>query len=411
MQKRYHFLFTSTLLVIFFSSSIIASPGIKKKIELGGLFSITGGWNTLGRSSAAAIQLAVEDVNAYFDRIGSSYQVDAIVEDTQLDPKIALTKLQDLSAQNVHIVIGPQSSAEVANIKDFAQQHDILILSQSSTAGSLSIPGDNVFRLCPDDDLEGEAVSALMYDDGIRVIVPIWRDDAGNNGLHDATKKHFEGLGGTVSAGVQYAASTTDFTAAVNDLSTQLTTALSGTPANQVAVYLAGFDEVVSLFQLASVNSTLKSVKWYGSDGVALSNAVLNDSTAADFANLQDYPNPTFGLDAAAEPIWKDVAGRIQAITGFAPDAFALGVYDAVWIAARTAALAKGNVSADFVRNALPEFAGSYFGGTGWTVLNEAGDRRFGNFDYWAIRVVNNNFEWKRVATYNSASKEIIRFP
>src|SRR5438093_13208433 len=156
MRNRFRLLLCSTLLVMivsfFFGSSIFASPGIKKKIELGGLFSITGGWNTLGRSSAAAVQLAVEDVNAYFERIGSPYQVDAIVEDTQLDPKIALAKLQDLAAQNVHIVIGPQSSAEVASIKDFAQQHEILILSQSSTAGSLSIAGDNVFRLCPDDD-------------------------------------------------------------------------------------------------------------------------------------------------------------------------------------------------------------------------------------------------------------------
>jgi len=48
----------------------------------------------------------------------------------------------------------------------------------------------------------------------------------------------------------------------------------SGFDPQQIAVYLAAFDEVVGVFQSAHTNGTLSSTKWYGSDGVALS-AVL----------------------------------------------------------------------------------------------------------------------------------------
>jgi hypothetical protein len=43
-----------------------ASPNIKtKKVVVGGLFSLTGGWSTLGQSSKAVLEIVVEDVNVY----------------------------------------------------------------------------------------------------------------------------------------------------------------------------------------------------------------------------------------------------------------------------------------------------------------------------------------------------------
>ena len=69
-------------------------------------------------------------------------------------------------------------------IKPFADAHNILVISQGSTASSLAVPGDNIFRFCPNDRREAEALVALLQHDGIRAIVPLWRNDAGNNGLH-----------------------------------------------------------------------------------------------------------------------------------------------------------------------------------------------------------------------------------
>ena len=89
-------------------------------------------------------------------------------------------------------VIGPQSSAEVARIKPYADANNILVISQGSTASSLAIPGDNILRFCPNDTREAEALVALLQHDGIRAIVPLWRNDAGNNGLHDSVQIRFQ---------------------------------------------------------------------------------------------------------------------------------------------------------------------------------------------------------------------------
>jgi branched-chain amino acid transport system substrate-binding protein len=89
-----------------------------------------------------------------------------------------LEALKELAQKGVTVVIGPQSSAELALLKPYADAHDILLISQGSTASSLVIAGDNVFRLCPDDTLEAQAIVALMWHDGIGTLTPCWRGDA-----------------------------------------------------------------------------------------------------------------------------------------------------------------------------------------------------------------------------------------
>jgi branched-chain amino acid transport system substrate-binding protein len=57
----------------------------------------------------------------------------------------------------------------------------------------------------------------------------------------------------------------------------------------KAAVYLAAFDEAVELFHAATKDPVLKSVAWYGSDGVALSRALVGDRTAASFAAARGW--------------------------------------------------------------------------------------------------------------------------
>ena len=73
------------------------------------------------------------------------------VYDTKLDPTLALEAIKELDRRGVSVIIGPQSSAEVAMIKPYADRRHILVISQGSTASSLAIPGDNIFRFCPDE--------------------------------------------------------------------------------------------------------------------------------------------------------------------------------------------------------------------------------------------------------------------
>ena len=373
---------------------------ISTELTFGALLDITGDWSSLGESSQKALDMAVRDVNDYLSRIQSRIRVNLIVEDTGGKPLAALGKLEGLVERGVRVLIGPQSSAEVKAIKAYTDENGVLVISQSSTAHSLAIREDSIFRFCPDDISESQLITSLMWEDGVRVLVPIWRDDAGNRGLYVAVKDSFEMLGGTVLDGVSYSPTTKDFSEKLGLLSTKVdeSTARYGTSA--VGVYLAAFNEAASIFNQASLRPTLSHIRWYGANGVTLSNALVNSSQAARFAMASDFVSPIFGLDERARDRWEPVAGQIKALIGRDPDAFTLAAYDALWVAT-LASLAVGDTE-DFValREALVETAHFYFGTTGWTVLNEAGDRKFATYDFWAVKENNGIFRWEQVARY-----------
>ena len=376
-----------------------------REFKIGVLVSLTGSWNSLGQNTVAALQLANEQLQAAAKAEHGGYRFHLFVRDTQLDPAKALAAIEDLDKRGVKIVIGPQSSAEVAMIKPYADAHNILVISQGSTASSLAISGDNIFRFCPNDKREAEAIVALMWHDGIRTIVPLWRDDAGNNGLHDSVKADFEKLGGTVTTGYQYQPATTDFSAATTSVTSQITMLLiAGADPNSVGIYLAAFDEVVDVFHNAANNSTLRSTPWYGSDGVALSAALTGDVNAAAFAASVGYPNPTFGLPDALQSLWQPVANAIEARTGITADAFALSAYDALFVVARALRDA-GNLK-DFAsfKAAFVNTANAYSGVTGSTALDSAGDRLNADFDFWAVRLTNGNYSWARIGAYTNGT-------
>ena len=317
----------------------------------------------------------------------------------------ALAAIKDLDKRGVQIIVGPQTSAEVAMIKPFADAHNILVISQGSTASSRAIAGDNIFRFCPNDKREAAAIVALMQHDGIHAIVPLWRNDAGNNGLHDSVKAAFENIGGTVTSGFQYQPTTTDFSAATASAASQIQSLVTaGADPNSIAIYLAAFDEAVGVFHSAAANSTLSSARWYGSDGVALSAALTGDASASAFAASAYYPNPTFGLDDALQNLWQPVANAIEARTGITPDAFALSAYDALFVVER-ALRVTGNLK-DFAsfKSAFVDAANAYSGVTGSTALDTAGDRLSADFDFWAVRQVNGTFSWVRIGTYTNGT-------
>ena len=374
-------------------------PAIPTEVVFGALLPLTGDLSSLGESSEAALELAVEDVNQYLSSIGSETSVKLIVEDTGTDPAVALEKLKSLAGKGVKLVIGPQSSAEVETVKSYAEENGILLISQSSTAPSLAIPGDNLFRFCPDDTGQAEAMVRLMWVDGIIAVIPIWRGDVWGDDLSEATKGNFEKLGGTVIDGVRYAPTPKDFSAELESLNSKVSQAIAQYGADAVGVNLIAFEEVVAIFTQAQNDTVLSSVKWYGSDATALDKELVNNAQAAQFAVRTGFPNPLYGEEEETE---KDelVKGQIREKIGRIPDAYAVAAYDALWVATQ-AYLATGGINdSDALKKALTQTAESYFGATGWTKLNQVGDREFFDYDFWAVTEDNGTFKWERVARY-----------
>jgi len=382
------------------------APAGSAQLVVGALLSLTGPGRTLGQTSEAALQLAADDLNAQLSGDGSPTRVSVRVEDTGLDPAQALDRLRTLAGEGVRIFVGPQSSSEVAALKPFADSAGVIVLSQGSTASSLSIPDDNVFRLVPDDSHEGQAVVALLAEDGIQTVVPLWREDAGNQGLHDAVASQFQAQGGRVTAGAHYAPGTTDFSAQLQAIKSQISDAVAQNGAGAVAVYLAAFEESAAIFAEASGYPTFSQVRWYGGDGTVQSAAVLADLASAAFAASVSFQAPTYGLGDQLLQQDAGLIGDIQARSGLAPDAFTLAAYDALHVATLTYA-AVGLESIETYRSQLLTLAAAYTGATGPTTLNPAGDRAVGDYEFYQV-CSGTAPAWARVAAYQAAAGTIV---
>ncbi len=370
----------------------------EKTINVVGLFSLTGNWSSLGLTSRAALEVASDDINQYLASKNIKYRLKFIINDTKLDPELAKTFFAQAKREGAKFIIGPQSSAELTALKPLVNDAELLVVSHSSTAGSLAIPDDGIFRYCPPDKIEGAAMANTIYTKGIRGLVTIARDDAGNKGLQTSTGAAFTAKGGQISAITPYSATAPDYASVIALLKAQVT-ALNGTyGSDKVGVYLASFDEGVELFKLAAADAVLSNVKWFGSDGVALSTAFITNAAVADFAIKTAYFAPAFGLPVATEAQWKPIAARIKTKTNLEPDAFALAAYDAAWSIAHALEANNGS-TIDFQRtkSKFIEQSNAYMGITGSTTLDVNGDRAAGSFDYFGIVKEGSNYVWKLV--------------
>jgi ABC-type branched-subunit amino acid transport system substrate-binding protein len=387
-------------------------------ILIGALLSLTGTSSALGESTEASLRLAVDDVNNQLAKSGSSSRVGLIIEDTKTDPNVAREKIKDLASKGIRIVIGPSTGAAVAAVKEYADEHGILIVSSSSTAASLAIPNDNVFRFVPDDSHQSEALAKKMWDEGTRVVIPIWRTDVFGNSHQSLLKEKFETLGGKVVDGIGYDPPVGDFAASLHRinfivweqelkaLTSKVNDAVSQYGADKVGVYIVAYDEIVPIMIQANTHQELQSVRWYGSDGSAQNEGLIKNIEAAEFAVKTNFLNPIYRVEPSDS--FKKLEARIVEEIGRVPRSYAEVAYDEFWVAALTLSNYNGTEQDDItsLREAFINTANLYTGVTGRTELNDAGDRKYAPYDFWAVQPAHNNgtntgsFEWTNVAAY-----------
>jgi branched-chain amino acid transport system substrate-binding protein len=307
----------------------------------------------------------------------------------------------------VRIVVGPASSDEVTAAKPIAEARGVLLVSYGSTAGALSLADDNIFRLVPDDALQGAGTVGLAFAQGIRAIVPAWRGDAGNDGLEAAVRRLGTARGMEVTAGARYPATTTDFAPIVAALRTQVAAAVAARGASAVAVYLGAFDESAALLAAVGSDPVLTGVRWYGGDGMNESAAVLANAGAARVAATVRLRTANYAIDDGILAAWRPLADRVLG-PGAVASPSALAAYDATILAARTLGRVGANADAAALRAEFARQAAAYVGASGATTLNANGDRATGDFDFATVCASGASWAWRRVETWRAATGAVV---
>ena len=371
------------------------------KIKIGSLLPLTGDLAEHGEDNLAGTMLGVETFNQHLNEIGETWKLVLVSEDTATDPAVALEKLQSLNSKGIGIVIGPETSSNIRNIMGYANSNDMLLLSCCSTAPGLAIENDNVFRFTTNDQNQANVISKLAEDNGIKVLVPIYRGDVWGDGLVKATADKFKEFDGMVDEGIRYNPENPAFEESASILAEKITPLIEQHGDDKVAVVLISFSEGVDFIQFAAKHDVLSKVKWYGSDSSAQSSVIIKDPISREFTNTVGLTSVT--ITVSDNTINQMVNEKLTETLGRDPIAYAYGSYDAVWVAGLAILDAKSSEVKDIKPRIIP-IAEMHMGALGNIILNNAGDLATSDYAIWAIQ----DGQWIKLGLYQSDSDTIV---
>lgn len=375
---------------------------LPEKVLIGGLLPLTGDRSARGEDYKTAIHLAEHDFNSYLEDLEADWHIDVLIEDSGTSPTVALEKLTALKAKDIQIVIGPQSSAELRNVMSYADYNGILLVSSGSTAPTLAIPGDNVYRFIPDDSTQGRILARLVVNEGITTVVPIWRGDAWGDGLHDVFAREFEALGGTTHEGIRYNPEIIEFSSSVSLLAEKIAESSGNKSLEEIAVLDMSFTEAVQIMQSAEQYDILGDIRWFGASAIVKDKEMVEDKISRKFAEDVNLVAMQFAPSNTTK--YNNVYDRMIYEIGRVPNAYAFSTYDSVWVIG-LAILQLQDTDMHEIKEAIPSIAEEYSGAIGSTSLNDAGDLDNSNYEIWGIQ----GEEWVMLGRYDSATDSIIQ--
>lgn len=363
-------------------------------LEIGALVTLGDGpFNDVMRLEA--IRLAVDDYNSNATK---SFSISLSVHEFDRSSPVESYRDAFNGGAGPKLFIGPTTSAPVAAIAGPATADGAVVVSPASSAMSLAVAGDAVFRLSPDGYLQASAIAAMVDDAGAGATFLAAQDDTYGRDLAASLGGVLPLRGISVGDAIFFERGEErwDVTAAALDAALH--------SSEEPAVVFIGVDEdFVGLAAEARAGDypALAAARWFDSGAVENSPLVAADPDAAAFAESVGFATPV------PSPPPTGLSGRIDrmvgAATGGSPHMFEYGAYDAVFLlaaAAESAGFPDVPVDGPAVREALPAVAGQYVGALGDVRLDDAGDLVApDDHAVWSLR----GGEWVRTGTVHAA--------
>jgi branched-chain amino acid transport system substrate-binding protein len=366
-------------------------------IKVGALLSLSGALASSGQGESLALDLAAEDINTYLAGENADFRIEVVKADTQTDPEVALEQLQALTDQGIQVFVGPDTSEEAFRVLPWANWFDRIIISPASTAPSLAIEDDNLFRMVPDDTHQALAMANHIWENGHRILLPCFRDDQYATDLITGMKVNVTMLGGTMKKGLRYDPENFSAAKTVGLLSGHVQQTAERYGVSALAVYLVAFEEGVDLMRLAAADGALDDMRWYGNESLALNASLVEDEKVAAFAAARQFTCPEYFVEGS---LTEKIHAELETMEGHPPEAFALAAYDALWLIAKAYQQTGRTTDPEALKRAITAAAAEFDGATGLCTLNAAGDRDRGAYHFWQVREENGAYRWVQVDSY-----------
>jgi ABC-type branched-subunit amino acid transport system substrate-binding protein len=370
-----------------------AAGNVTGTFTIGDLQDLTDGLAGQGLDGQATTAFAISDINAWVQTtpLAGKVTFQQNLQDYKEDNVLTSTIMNTYLSQGIHVVVGPLNSGAAIAQLPFANSHQIVMISPSSTSPLASIPGDYLFRTPPSDAVQGQVDAAELKQSGVQDVVIVYRNDDYGLGLANSTATNFMGLGGHVEAQIPYDTTISNYVSILGSVNDAYNSAVSKYGATHVALYFISFDEFGQIATQTAANypSLLQTpLPWFGTDGEGDEAPIVNSTYAsASVATRLAASFPGF----VASPLAQSVCARQLAVRGTLCSGYTLGDYDDMWLAALAilycvpASHYTATQNGQCIQQTLPAIAAGFNGATGVTLLNTAGDRLYASYQFFCI--------------------------
>jgi len=343
--------------------------GGAKTYTIGVVFPLTSSLAAFGKSFVQAVNLSLTEINTNLSNSGSQTRFKMVVADDQGTPSGALAAVTNLyTTDNVHVVIGPLTTAEVQGALQYAQTNHILLLPPASSGTALNIPvfGSPDSYLIrpgqPGDQFESNALAQTVNDFGIKYAAFLYSSDTSEAGTYNLTSSLLQ-ADGVKTSGVEIQPLQSDYSGAVSTLSTNVQSFMSsGGTANNTAVILCEHGtDAQNIMTHAASDATLSGVRWFGIEALN-DNLLLNDTTVAPFMAKVQLTITT--LYTPNSPQGTAFLSNFQQTFGAPPEPFSNYAYDVANIAGLSI-LTAGTDNATALLPIVLVVSDHYFGASG----------------------------------------------
>lgn len=323
---------------------------------IGVITPFTGHLSYLGEATKQGLELAKDEINQAGGIHGK--KIELIYEDTQSEPKTAVTAVNKLiSIDKVPVVIGDITSAATLAVAPIVERNKVVLFANGASSPKVREAGDYVFRNWNSDDFEARVMANFAFQKlGLRKAAIIYINDDYGLGLKSAFEKYFQQKGGLIVTSMSYEPDEINFRSHL----------LKIRGLGIDAVYLVGFPR--ELGRLVKQSQELK-IKTQFLSSVGVESQEFLD-LAGEAANGIIFTAPSFNTESSSQLI-KEFVVNFKERYGKVPDVVSATSYDALNIVVN--AIRDGGYNTKGIKQALYNTK-NFPGVSGITTIDEYGD-------------------------------------
>jgi branched-chain amino acid transport system substrate-binding protein len=185
------------------TAALLAPGAFAEDIKLGIIYGFTGPIESLTGPMAAGAELAMQEVSDSGLLLDGSSVTSVRGDSTCIDSAAATQAAERLvTSDGVNAIVGGDcSGVTTAILQNVARANGIVMISPSATSPALSTAEDDdlFFRTAPSDAREGQVMTDILMEEGIKSVALTYTNNDYGKGLADAFVAAYEAAGGEIT--------------------------------------------------------------------------------------------------------------------------------------------------------------------------------------------------------------------